>query len=133
MSTDKEPQPDPQATEPTDAEVLDILQSAFEAARNGDAEFLKTWLERGLPPNLQNTRGDTLLMLAAYHSHTEAVRTLLDHGADPDILNDQGQTPLMGAAFRGDHGHCKAARRAGRRAGRGRARRQDGTDDGRNV
>ena len=59
-------------------------------------------LERGLPPNLQNTRGDTLLMLAAYHSHTGAVGTLLDHGADPDILNDQGQTPLMGAAFRGD-------------------------------
>ena len=55
-----------------DAEVLAFLQDALEAARAGDAARLTAMLDRGLPPNIRNTKGDTLLMLAVYHGHAEA-------------------------------------------------------------
>ena len=43
-------------------------------------------LASGLPANLRNHKGDTLLMLASYHGHLDAVRVLLEHGADDYIL-----------------------------------------------
>lgn len=57
-------------------------------------------LERGVPPNLTNERGDTLLTLAAYHGHPEMVRLLLHHAADVERVNDNGQTALGAAVFR---------------------------------
>lgn len=85
-----------------DAETLDFLQSVFELVRAGDADQLGPLLDQGLPANLLNQKGDSLLMLASYHGHLEATRQLLAHGADPELANDQGQTPLVGAAFKGD-------------------------------
>lgn len=85
-----------------DAETLEFLQSVFELVRSGDAEQLGTLLGQGLPANLLNQKGDSLLMLATYNGHLEATRVLLAHGADPELINDRGQTPLMAAAFKGD-------------------------------
>lgn len=55
----------------------------------------------GIPPNLTNSKGDTLLMLAAYHGQAETTKMLLDKGADPNVLNDRGQSPIAGAVFKG--------------------------------
>ena len=44
------------------------------AARGGDAALLGEALGAGLPPDLRNDRGDTLLMLASYHGQADAVR-----------------------------------------------------------
>lgn len=85
-----------------DADTLAILQDMFELVRAGDAARLGPLLDKGVPPNLRNTRGDSLLMLAAYHGHVDAARTLLEHGADPELLNDMGQTPILGAAYKGN-------------------------------
>jgi ankyrin repeat protein len=52
--------------------------------------------------NLCNDKGDTLVMLAAYHGHPQAVSALLARGADPGRPNDRGQTPLAGAVFKGE-------------------------------
>lgn len=49
---------------------------------------------------MTNDKGDSLLMLSAYHSHPALVRLLLAHGADPNVLNDRGQSPLAGAVFK---------------------------------
>jgi catalase len=49
-----------------------------------------------------NEKGDTLVMLAAYHGQAETVRLLAQAGADLERPNDRGQTPLAGAAFKGD-------------------------------
>ena len=68
----------------------------------GQVQELGELLRMGLPPNLRNEKGDSLLMLASYHGHAGAVRVLLEHGADPELPNDRGQTPLAGAAFKGD-------------------------------
>jgi ankyrin repeat protein len=81
----------------TVAWALGVMQSA----RDGDAVRLESLLARGLPPNLRNGKGDSLLMLACYHGHLDAARVLLAGGADPDLPNDRHQLPLAGAAFRG--------------------------------
>jgi ankyrin repeat protein len=65
-------------------------------------------VDAGVPANLTNDRGDTLVMLAAYHGHAETVRVLLARGAEPGRINDRGQTPLAGAAFKGEYEVVKA-------------------------
>ncbi|MFC5462735.1 ankyrin repeat domain-containing protein [Massilia niabensis] len=85
-----------------DEDTLAFVRRVFQYARTGAAGELSTLLGQGLPPNLRNERGDSLLMLACYHGHPEAARALLGGGADPEILNDAGQTPLAAAAFKGD-------------------------------
>ena len=81
------------------AEELAFLQSAFELARAGDLQLV-AHVDAGLPVDLTNSAGDTLLILAAYHRHAELVRALLERGADHDRVNDRGQTALGAAVFR---------------------------------
>ena len=85
-----------------DAETLAFIHHVFDLVRAGEASRLKPLLEHGLPPNLRNSRGDSLLMLAAYHGHCGTVAVLLEHGADPELGNDMAQTPLAAAAYKGD-------------------------------
>jgi len=83
----------------TDAE-LDYLRSLFDLARTGDTGRLAEAIEAGIPVNLTNEAGDSLLVLAAYHDHPATVRALLDAGADTARINDRGQTALGAAVFR---------------------------------
>jgi ankyrin repeat protein len=83
-------------------EVLELAQRVFEMARAGDATALAAYLDAGVPVDLTNAAGDTLVMLAAYHGHPDAVRTLTERGADVNRTNDRGQTPLAGAVFKGE-------------------------------
>ncbi|GAB3916872.1 hypothetical protein GCM10011575_33230 [Microlunatus endophyticus] len=78
-----------------------VARELFDLARAGDADRLAGHIEAGMPANLTDASGNTLLMLAAYHGHAHAVRVLVDHGATVDALNDRGQTPLAGAVFKG--------------------------------
>ena len=50
--------------------------------------------------NVTNSSGDTLLILAAYHTHAGTVRMLLERGADTARVNDKGQTAIAAATFR---------------------------------
>lgn len=84
-----------------DADAQDFAARVFDAARQGDADQLAGWLDQGLPVDLTNHRGDTLVMLASYHGHLEATRVLLAHDADVERHNDDGHSPLAGAAFKG--------------------------------
>ncbi|CAJ0551673.1 Ff.00g056520.m01.CDS01 [Fusarium sp. VM40] len=81
-------------------EMIDFASKMYEAARQGDVSTFEQALPAGLPPNLTNDKGDTLLMLAAYHGHADLVKVLIQHGADPNRLNDRGQSPLAGAVFK---------------------------------
>jgi len=92
----------PQAQQMNDEEAAEFAQQVFEVARQGDAAMLQRLLEKGLPPNLRNHNGDTLLMLACYHGHLEAAEVLLSFKADPQIANDKNQLPMAGAAFKGN-------------------------------
>ncbi|GAB4587578.1 ankyrin repeat domain-containing protein [Nocardia sp. NPDC127526] len=96
-----------------DDKVIELATKVFDLARQGDADQLAAYLDEGVPPNLTNGRGDTLLMLAAYYGHEPAVATLLQHGADPNLLNAAGQTPLSGAVFKGEPGILRTLLAAG--------------------
>ena len=83
-----------------DEETLAFAHRMFELARDGGTEELAANVDAGLPVNLTNHKGDTLLILAAYHGHPETVAALLARGADPGRVNDRGQTALGAATFR---------------------------------
>lgn len=88
---------------PAELERYAELQAlALDFARAGESDELARMLAAGLPVNLRDHKGNSLLMLASYHGHAAATRLLLDHGADPEGRNDRGQTPLGGVAFKGD-------------------------------
>lgn len=82
-------------------EAIALASRLFDMARQGETRGLESYLQAGIPPNLTNSTGDTLLMLAAYHNREETVASLLERGADPDALNGKGQSPLAGAIFKG--------------------------------
>ena len=85
-----------------DSAMLQFAAKVFNLARQGDTGTLAAYVDAGVPANLCNDKGDTLVMLAAYHGHPQTVSVLLERGADPDRPNDRGQTPLAGAVFKGE-------------------------------
>jgi ankyrin repeat protein len=85
-----------------DAEITDLVSRLFDWARSGDAAILAAYVDAGVPVNLTNTNGDTLVMLASYYGHESAVAALIARGADVDRHNNRGQTPLAGAVFKND-------------------------------
>jgi uncharacterized protein len=87
---------------PMDSRLVTIAHACFDFARAGDMEGLRAYVEHGVPANLTDAAGNTLLMLAAYHGHAKTVSALVDLGADPDRTNDRGQSPLAGAIFKGE-------------------------------
>jgi ankyrin repeat protein len=86
--------------EPIDPGVIELAGRVFDLARGGHTEELAAYVDAGVPVNLTNDKGDTLLILAAYHGHPETVGALLDRGADHSRVNDRGQTALAAAVFR---------------------------------
>lgn len=83
-----------------DDETLAFAHRVFDLARDGDAGQLAELVDEGLPVDLTNAKGDTLLLLAAYYDRLDAVRVLVARGAGLDRANDRGQTPLAAAVFR---------------------------------
>lgn len=92
----------PSDAPPLDQETVEFAQKIFHLVRLGDTEILGPLLKQGVPANLCNHKGDSLLMLASYHGHFNAAKLLLEHGADTEMRNDHGQTPIAGAAYKGD-------------------------------
>ncbi|MER7951187.1 ankyrin repeat domain-containing protein [Streptomyces sp. NPDC096079] len=95
-------------SETPEPEVIELASKVFDLARTGDAAALAAYVDAGVPANLTNDRGDTLVMLAAYHGHAAAVTALLERGAEADRPNDRGQTPLAGAVFKGEDAVVRA-------------------------
>ncbi|WP_460544434.1 ankyrin repeat domain-containing protein [Glycomyces halotolerans] len=83
-----------------DEDFGDIAEAVFDLARAGETERLARFVDAGVPVDLVNGTGDSLLMLAAYHGHAGTVRALIDRGADVDRRNDRDQSPLAGAVFK---------------------------------
>ncbi|MFD4770876.1 ankyrin repeat domain-containing protein [Streptomyces niveus] len=91
-----------------DSDVVELATKVFDLARRGETELLAAYVDAGVPANLTNDRGDSLVMLAAYHGHAPAVVALLSRGAEADRANDRGQTPLAGAVFKGEDAVIRA-------------------------
>ncbi|NMD62877.1 UNVERIFIED_ORG: hypothetical protein FNL38_104252 [Nocardia globerula] len=89
-------------------EAVELAGRLFDMARTGDAASLASYIDAGIPVDLTNSSGDTLVMLAAYHGHVDAVVALIERGADVNRANDKNQTPLAGAVFKGEDAVVKA-------------------------
>ena len=111
MSTDRPW--DDSVDSPPDPQLVAIAHACFDFARAGDTARLRAYVEQGVPANLTDATGNTLLMLAAYHGHADTVRALVILGADPDRTNDRGQSPLAGAIFKGEGDVARALLAAG--------------------
>jgi ankyrin repeat protein len=96
-----------------DPALLEFAARLFELARQGRTAELSAYVDEGVPVNLTNDKGDSLLMLAAYYGHAELVTALLSRDADANRANDRGQTPLAGAVFKGDDQVVRALLAAG--------------------
>ena len=83
-------------------EHVELAHQMFDLARLGHVQRLLAYVDAGVPADLTDASGNTLLMLAAYHGHAAVVAGLAERGADVDRLNDRGQAPLAGAVFKGD-------------------------------
>jgi ankyrin repeat protein len=100
-------------SEPIDPGVIALAAKVFDLAREGDTEQLTAYLDAGVPANLTNDKGDTLLILAAYRGHVDTVAALLERGADHSRINDRGQSPLAAAVFKQSAGAVRALLAAG--------------------
>lgn len=89
-------------------EALDLATKLFDFARQGKTPELRQYVLAGIPVNLTNHKGDTLLMLACYHGHLDTVNMLLEKDADTNVLNERGQSPIAGAVFKGYDDVAKA-------------------------
>lgn len=83
-----------------DDEVIAFAHRMFDLARGGETAVLMEYVDAGLPANLTNSVGDSLLILAAYYDRPGTVQALLERGADTARINDRGQTALAAATFR---------------------------------
>lgn len=108
----------------TEAELA-YVSSLFDAARNGDTQLLSSALDAGVPVNLTNSKGDTLLNLAAYLEREETVAMLLARGADTERVSDMGFTALVCAVFRGNEPIARALLEAGAGQNTGHQHAQD--------
>ena len=86
--------------QPIDPGVVELAGRVFDLARGGYTDELAAYVDAGVPVNLTNDKGDTLLILAAYRGHPETVAALLTRGADHGRANDRGQTALAAAVFK---------------------------------
>lgn len=82
-----------------DPAAVELAHRMFDLARAGEAGPLAGYLDAGVPVEITDPKGDTLLILAAYHGHEAVVADLLARGADPDRTNDRGQTAIAAALF----------------------------------
>ncbi|HIV56963.1 MAG TPA: ankyrin repeat domain-containing protein [Candidatus Stackebrandtia faecavium] len=96
-----------------DPKLIELAHEVFDMARRGEAARLGAYVDAGVPVDMMNAAGDTLVMLAAYHGHAEAVSRLVERGADVNLRNDRGQSPLAGAVFKSEDDVVKVLLAAG--------------------
>lgn len=82
-------------------EAVELAHILFDYARAGEAAELMAYIDAGVPVDLTDAAGNTLLMLAAHHGHADTVTCLLERGADANRLDDRGRSPLAGAIVTG--------------------------------
>jgi ankyrin repeat protein len=105
---------------PDDEKLTEIAHFVFDLVRAGDDDRLTAYLDSGVPVDLTDAEGNTLVMLAAYNGQPSTVRLLAERGADVNRVNGRGQTPIAGAVFKAETEVVRALLAAGAdpRAGR---------------
>jgi ankyrin repeat protein len=82
-------------------EGLGPEETLIEAAKTGDAETVRSLLQRKVDVTYVRPRGSAALLEAASFGHTQIVQALLAAGAPVDQVNTAGLTALMAASMSG--------------------------------
>ncbi len=80
----------------------EVIDGTFELAREGRVGPMGEMIDAGVPVDVRNARGDTMLIVAAYAKEAHAVAELIRRGASLDEENRMGQTAISCAVFRND-------------------------------
>ncbi|TLK55335.1 ankyrin repeat domain-containing protein [Glutamicibacter sp. V16R2B1] len=94
-------------------EQIEFLNKVLDMARQGKVQMLSSVIDQGIPANLTDGKGDSLLILAAYNSQPEVVKALIERGAELDQLNARGQSALTCAVFKQDEESTRMLLEAG--------------------
>lgn len=92
--------------------VSEAVVKLCDAARDGSTVVVRSILEGGVDPNIQDEVGFTPLAKAALEGKHEVVKLLLDFGADVETCTLDGSTPLY-YAVTADFYRTNVARAAG--------------------
>ncbi len=92
------------ATKDNSAQAIDPEAAAtfIKAARFGQGDVVKSYLDRHFPVTVSDYLGDTALIAASGGGYFDIVRMLLAAGADVNVVNREQRSALMAAAMRGD-------------------------------
>lgn len=82
-----------------DREATELAGRLVAMIRDGDEGLLRH-VDDGVPVELSDGDGNTLLMLAVHHGHAGLVQGLAARGADVDTCNHAGQSPLASAVYK---------------------------------
>jgi len=69
-------------------------EEAFSFARHGRIDELESLLKRGLPVDIRDESGNTILAIACQNGNKRVVKLALRYGADINAKNQRGNTPL---------------------------------------
>ena len=67
---------------------------AFKKVRNNKVDEVGALMDDGVPPDIRDESGNTLLAVACQNGHKRLTRAMLKRGADINAQNRRGQTPL---------------------------------------
>lgn len=79
---------------------LEVIEGTFDLARQGRTGPLGEMIDAGVPIDVRNPRGDTVLIVATYAEQAHTVADLVRRGADLNALNASGQSAISCAVFR---------------------------------
>lgn len=92
-------------------ETMKAEPVVYQAARDGELGPIIMEIENGFPTigslDTKNSKGHSLLMLAAYNNQIKLTKFLITKGADVNSLDNAGNSILMGAAFKGYADVCQ--------------------------
>ncbi len=93
------------------------LPTFFMAARDGQIDAMRAFVDKGVDPAQKGARGWTPLMFAAsaQGANIGSLKFLLNHGADINAIDDDGRTALDWALTRGETDVAAFLRKAGGR------------------
>lgn len=60
-------------------------ENVFRGVTRRDNEVLRMELKKGMDPDIRNSNGDPIILVASSYQNEEAVRLLLENGANPNI------------------------------------------------
>jgi len=77
-----------------DLQVTKDVEDIFSYARHNRVEDLERLLDAGIPVNIRDQYGNTILSVACQNGHKRSAKAVLRRGADINARNYRGNTPL---------------------------------------